>query len=197
MLSPLPLFHTTILFVNCNGLLFFQLHSSYLLNGNTHTHTHTHTHGLKHPLFKKSHWGDLQDGRGVRRGDHLPPHKYIKNTSICGTTPTEHILNTSRRPQISQKGTDTLKRPTSRGRAKSKAETQELCKQRREMKISLWSLRSSGLNLHNQLDVPASAEYLNRKRITPKLRQWTLGATVDLGFAFCIKFVSGFMLILV
>ena len=24
---------------------------------------------------------DLQDGRGVRRGDHLPPHKYIRNTS--------------------------------------------------------------------------------------------------------------------
>ena len=24
--------------------------------------------------------------------DHLPPHKYIKNTSTCGTTPTEHLL---------------------------------------------------------------------------------------------------------
>ena len=22
--------------------------------------------------------GHVQDGRGVRRGDHLPPHKYIK-----------------------------------------------------------------------------------------------------------------------
>ena len=41
---------------------------------------------------------DLQDGGGVRRGDHLPPHKYIKNTSTCGTTPTEHLLNTGRRP---------------------------------------------------------------------------------------------------
>ena len=47
--------------------------------------------------------GDLQDGRGVRRGDHLPPRKYIKNTSICGTTPTEHLLNAGRRPQTSQK----------------------------------------------------------------------------------------------
>ena len=45
---------------------------------------------------------DLQDG-GVRRGDHLRPHKYIKNTSIRGTTPTEHLLNTGRRPQTSQK----------------------------------------------------------------------------------------------
>ena len=46
---------------------------------------------------------DLQDGGGVRRGDHLPPHKYIKNTSTSGTTPTEHLRNTGRRPQTSQK----------------------------------------------------------------------------------------------
>ena len=46
---------------------------------------------------------DLQDGGGVRRGDHLPPQKYIKNTSTCGTTPTEHLLNAGRRPQTSQK----------------------------------------------------------------------------------------------
>ena len=46
---------------------------------------------------------DLQDGGGVRRGDCLPPHKYIRNTSTCGTTPTEHLLNTCRRSQTSQK----------------------------------------------------------------------------------------------
>ena len=46
---------------------------------------------------------DLQDGRGERRGDHLPPHKYIRNTSTCGTTPTEHLLNAGRRPQTSPK----------------------------------------------------------------------------------------------
>ena len=46
---------------------------------------------------------DLQDGWGVRRGDHLPPNKYIRNASICGTTPTEHLLNADRRPQTSQK----------------------------------------------------------------------------------------------
>ena len=46
---------------------------------------------------------DLQDDGGVRGGDHLPPHKYIKNTSTCGTTPTEHPLNTGRKPQTSQK----------------------------------------------------------------------------------------------
>ena len=48
-------------------------------------------------------WEELQDGRRVRRRDHLPPHKYISNTSTCGTTPTEHLLNTGRRPQTSQK----------------------------------------------------------------------------------------------
>ena len=47
--------------------------------------------------------GDLQHGRGLRHGDHLSPHKYIKNTSTSGTTSTEHVLNTSRRPQTSQK----------------------------------------------------------------------------------------------
>ena len=46
---------------------------------------------------------DLQDGGGIRCGDQLPPHKYIRNTSTCGTTPTEHLLNAGRRPQTSQK----------------------------------------------------------------------------------------------
>ena len=46
---------------------------------------------------------DLQDGGGLRGGDHLPPHKYIKNASTCGTIPTKHILTAGRRPQTSQK----------------------------------------------------------------------------------------------
>ena len=46
---------------------------------------------------------NLQDGRGVRRGDHLPPHRYSRNTSTRGTTSTEHLLNAGRRPQTSQK----------------------------------------------------------------------------------------------
>ena len=37
---------------------------------------------------------------------HLPPHRYIRNTSTCGTTPTEHLLNSGRRPQTSQKARD-------------------------------------------------------------------------------------------
>ena len=49
------------------------------------------------------HRRDLQDGGGIRRGDHPPPYTYIKNTSTYGTTPTEHLLNAGRRPQTSQK----------------------------------------------------------------------------------------------
>ena len=51
---------------------------------------------------RKRSW-ELQDGGGVRRGDRLPPHKYIRNTSTCGTTPTEHLLNAGRRTQTSKK----------------------------------------------------------------------------------------------
>ena len=65
-------------------------------------------------------WGDLQDGRGVRHGDHLPPHKYIRNTSTCGTTPTEHLLNAGKRPQTSQ----SKKIPTFLSRAKEKRKKQ-------------------------------------------------------------------------
>ena len=49
--------------------------------------------------------------------------------------------------------TDARGQPILRGRAKSTAETQELCKQRREREISTSSLRNSRLNLHNQPDV--------------------------------------------
>ena len=31
----------------------------------------------------------------------------------------------------------------------------------------------------------ASVEYLNKQQVFPKLRQWTLGATGDLGCAYC------------
>ena len=39
------------------------------------------------------------------------------NTSTCGTTPTEHLLNTGRRPQTSQKARNS---PMYLGRAKEK-----------------------------------------------------------------------------
>ena len=64
--------------------------------------------------------------------------------------PKQLLLN----PVLSEQRTDTLRRHTRRGGSKSKAEPWELCKQRREREISPSSLRSSGLKLHNQLDVP-------------------------------------------
>ena len=70
-------------------------------------------------------------------------------------------------PVLSGPGIDALRRPTRRGGSKSKAELRELCEQGREGEISPSSLRSSGLKLHKQLDVPASVEYLNRQQIIP------------------------------
>ena len=46
-------------------------------------------------------WGE--DGRRVRRGDHLPSHRYSRNTSTRGTAPTEHSLNAGRKRQTSRK----------------------------------------------------------------------------------------------
>ena len=53
--------------------------------------------------FKSKLGEKLQHGGRVGCRDHLPLHKYIRNTSTCGTTPTEHLLNAGRRPQTSQK----------------------------------------------------------------------------------------------
>ena len=40
-----------------------------------------------------------EDGREVRCGDHQPPQKYIKNSTMHGITPTKQPLDDSRRPQ--------------------------------------------------------------------------------------------------
>ena len=46
------------------------------------------------------------------------------------------------------------------------------------------------------LRYPAPVEYLKRQWVNPKLRRWTLGATVDLGFAVCYWLVSDFYIYL-
>ena len=66
----------------------------------------------------------VQDGGGVRHGDHLPPHKCIRNTSTCGTTPTEHLLNAGRRPQTSQKARNSPRTQVGQ-KKKEKTETKE------------------------------------------------------------------------
>ena len=75
-------------------------------------------------LFKGQGWRQLQDGGGVRRGDHLPPHKYIKTPCTCGTTPTEHLLNSDRGPQTSQKARNSLHTGVGQ-KKKGKTETKE------------------------------------------------------------------------
>ena len=60
----------------------------------------------------------------MRRGDPLPPHKYIRNTSTCGTTPTEHLLNAGRRPQTSQKARNSPRTWVGQ-KKKEKTETKE------------------------------------------------------------------------
>ena len=61
--------------------------------------------------------GSGQDGGRVRRGDHIPSHRYIRNTSTRATAPTEHPLNAGRRRQTSQKARNP---PTYLGRVKEK-----------------------------------------------------------------------------
>ena len=76
------------------------------------------THQQKINIFQEFMGRRLQDGRRVRCGDHLPPHKYIRNTSTCGTTPTEHLLNAGLSPPKSKK------LPTYLGSAKEKEKTE-------------------------------------------------------------------------
>ena len=53
-----------------------------------HTHTHTHTAFLKVKLG-----GGDQGGR-IKDMELTSSHRYIKNTSTCGTVLTEYPLNT-------------------------------------------------------------------------------------------------------
>ena len=82
----------------------------------------------------------------------LTPHSApLPPPDLCEPEP---LISWYFNPVLSERRTDALRGPTHRGRAKSKAEPQELCEQRREREISPSSLTSSRLNLHNQLDVP-------------------------------------------
>ena len=87
----------------------------------------------------------------------LAPHSTFHTPPLPpGLNEPEPPITCSFNPILSEQRTDALRRPTLRDRAKSKAESQELCEQRIEREISPSSLRSSGLNLHNQLDVPCT-----------------------------------------
>ena len=61
---------------------------------------------------------------------------------------------------------------------------QELCKQRRERGISPSSLRSSGLNLHNQLDVPCISGIPEQTTNHPKIEAMDFGSNCRLRVCF-------------
>ena len=85
-----------------------------------------------------------------RRRLALHPYPSLPPASVSQSPRSRCSFN----PVLSERRTDALRRPTHRGGSKSKAKPLELCEQRREREISPSSLRSSGLKLHNQRDVP-------------------------------------------
>ena len=98
----------------------------------------------------------------------LPPQAHPTSVPLPppGLSEPEPLKQLLFNPVLSEWRRDALRRPTRRGECKSKAEPWDLCEQR-EREISSSSLRISRLKLHKQLDVPASVEYLNRRRIIP------------------------------
>ena len=100
------------------------------------------------------------------------------------------LISCSFNPLLSGRRTDARERPTCRGGAKSKAEPQELCEQRREREISPSSLRSSRLNLHNQLDVPCLRATPEETMNHPKVEVVDFGRNCRLGV--CCMWLTSF-----
>ena len=91
-----------------------------------------------------------------------------------------HCFNTL----FSGRGTDVWGWPTYRGGAKTEAEPQELCKQRREREISLCSLRSSRLNPSNWLGKHCICGIPEYTMSVPKIEVVDFGGNCGLGFWF-------------
>ena len=153
---------------------------------------HFHGPGIQGQLPRENTWHapgccNVTPASAAASSPHIP-YPSLPPASVSQSPLISHSFN----PLLSGGRTDARGQATCRCGAKSKAEPQELCEQRRERGISLCSLRSSRLNLHNQLDVPCNCGMPEWQLINPKLRQWTLGATVDLGFAVCDWLLSAF-----
>ena len=89
------------------------------------------------------------------------------------------------KPLLSGRGKDTRGHPTHRGGAEMKAEIQELCKKLRERGISLGSLRSSGLNPHNQHDKTCICGIRKYQTTNvPKIEEADFGSNCILGVCF-------------
>ena len=78
-------------------------------------------------------------------------------------------------PLLPGRGTDAWGRPTCRGRAKTKAESQGLCNQRREREISPCSRRSSRLNPHNRSGKPCICGILEETMSVPTIEAADFG----------------------
>ena len=87
-------------------------------------------------------------------------------------------------PLLSGWGRDAWGWPTCRGEAQTKAEPQELCKQRRERENSPCSLGSSGLNPHNQLDKPCIYGIPEETTDVPKIEAVDFGSNCRLAVCF-------------
>ena len=112
----------------------------------------------------------------------LTPHSItLPSTARVSQSP---LISCYFNPILSGRGTDALRQPTCRGGAKSKAEPQELSEQRREREVSPSSLRSSGLNLHNQLDMPCICGIPEKTTNHPKIEAVDFGSNCRLGVYF-------------
>ena len=98
---------------------------------------------------RASRWCNVMPASAATGSPHIP----YPSLPLAWVSQSPQI-SCSFNPVLSERRTDALRQPTCRDGSKSKAEPQELCKQRREREISPSSLRSCILNLHNQLDVP-------------------------------------------
>ena len=139
----------------------------------------------------------------------LPQENTWHASGCCNITPTSAAADSSRiwytslppawvsqspriscsfNPLLSGGKTDVRGRPTHKGRTKSKVEPQELCK-RREREISLCSLRSSRLNLHNQLDVSCICGIPEETMNHPKIEAMDFGNNCRIGVC-CMRLTS-------
>ena len=114
----------------------------------------------------------------------IPYHSLLPSLSDT-EPPNQWLLNLI----LSGQRTEARGEPTCRGGAKSKADPQELCEQRRERKISPSSLRSSGLNLHNQLDVPCICGIPEETVNHPQIEVVDFGSNCRLGVC-CMRLTS-------
>ena len=83
---------------------------------------HTYGHLIYDKGGKNTQWRGASRWQKSKMWRSPSLHKYIRNTSTCGTTPTEHLLNAARWTQNSQKARNS---PTYLGRAKEKRKNRD------------------------------------------------------------------------